>query len=100
MSRKIVLRDVPRIGYDLHLCPFPGTLHAYLRYTGDPQGYDYLMGITGAAFRRLWNRDDGGNVGILRYENEPFRQAFAALGYSWRTVSADAGKETMISAIR
>jgi hypothetical protein len=99
MSQKMVLQRVPRIGYDIHLCPFPGTLYAYLKYVGDPHDYDYLMGITGAAFRRLWNRDDGGNVGILRYENEPFRQAFTALGYEWRTVPADAGKGTMVAAI-
>ena len=112
MSQKMVLQGVPRVGYDIHLCPFPGTLHAYLKYVGDPQAYDYLMGITGAAFRRLWNRDDGGNVGILRYAdgnhpyadgfhpNEPFRQAFAALGYEWRTVSAGAGKKALLAAIR
>jgi hypothetical protein len=100
MSQKLVLQGVPRIGYDIHLCPFPGTLYAYLQYVGDPQAYDYLMGITGAAFRRLWNRDDGGNVGILRYENEPFRQSFAALGYEWRTVPADAGKGEMLAGIR
>jgi hypothetical protein len=98
-SSRLVLEDVPRIGYDIHLCPFSGTLYAYLRYVGDPQDYDYLMGITGAAFRRLWNRDDGGNVGILRYQNEPFRRAFAALGYGWHTVPASAGKETMVAEI-
>ncbi|UCC63873.1 MAG: hypothetical protein JSV36_02095 [Anaerolineae bacterium] len=99
-SSRVVLDGVPRIGYDIHLCPFPGTLDAYCKYLGDPQDYDYLMGITGAPFRRLWNRDDGGNVGILRYEDEPFRQAFAALGYEWHTVPADAEKETMIAAIK
>jgi hypothetical protein len=97
---RLVLEGVPRIGYDVHLSPFPGALYAYLQYTGDPQPYDYLMGVTGAAFRRLWNRDDGGNVGILRYENEPFRQGFAALGYAWRTVPADADKGTMLAAIQ
>ncbi len=96
----MVLERVPRIGYDVHLCPFPGALHAYLAYIGDPQAYDYLMGVSGAAFRRLWNRDDGGNVGILRYEDEPFRQVFRALGYEWHTVPADADKGTMIAAIR
>jgi hypothetical protein len=100
MSQEIILQGIPRVGYDIHLCPFPGTLYAYLQYVGDPQPYDYLMGITGAAFRRLWNPDDGGNVGILRYENEPFRQAFNALGYEWRTIPADAGKAAMLAAIR
>jgi hypothetical protein len=99
-ASRVVLEGVPRIGYDVHLCPFPGTLYAYLRYVGDPQPYDYLMGITGAAFRRRWNRDDGGNVGILHYDNGPFRTAFAALGYEWRTVPAAADKETMLAAIQ
>lgn len=99
-SSRLVLEGVPRIGYDVHLSPFPGALYAYLRYIGDPQPYDYLMGVTGAAFRRLWNRDDGGNVGILRYENEPFRLGFSALGYAWRTVPADVDQETMLAAIR
>jgi hypothetical protein len=98
-AKRQVLAGVPRIGYDVYLSPFPGTLHSYLEYVGDAQDYDYLMGISGAAFRRLWNRDDGGNVGILRYGNEPFRQAFTALGYEWHTVPADATKETMIAAI-
>ncbi|MBN1641212.1 MAG: hypothetical protein JXA09_08250 [Anaerolineae bacterium] len=95
----VILKDVPRIGYDVHLSPFPGALHAYLAYLGDPQPYDYLMGVTGAALRRLWNRDDGGNVSILHYEDEPFRQAFAALGYAWRTLPVDAEKETIVAAI-
>jgi hypothetical protein len=99
-ASRVILDGVPRIGYDVHLCPFPGALHAYLRYVGNPQPYDYMMGVTGAAFRRLWNRDDGGNVGILRYENEPFRLGFAALGYRWHTVPADADQETMRAAIR
>lgn len=94
-----VLAGVPRIGYDVHMCPFPGALYAYLQYTGNPQDYDYLMGVTGAAFRRLWNRDDGANVGILLYENEPFRRIFAALGYEWRAILTSADKETMIAAI-
>jgi hypothetical protein len=100
MKQKSVLQDVPRIGYDIHLCPFPGTLYAYLGYVGDPCEYDYLMGISGAAFRRLWNPDDDGNVGILRYESEPFRRAFHALGYEWHTVPAGAGKEEMIGEIK
>jgi hypothetical protein len=72
---------VPRIGFDVHMCPFPGSLHACLEYLGDPCDYDYLMGVTGAAFRRLWNRDDGGNVDLSYLGDEPFRRAFEALGH-------------------
>jgi hypothetical protein len=80
------------------LSPFPGSLFAYLSYTGDPHNYDYLMGVTGAAFRRFWNRDDGGNVDISYLGDEPFRRAFEALGYHWRKVPAQ--KEAMVQAIK
>ncbi len=93
-----ILAGVPRIGFDIHLCPFLGALDAYLKYVGDPQDYDYLMGISGAAFRRLWNRDDGGNIDLAHLGDEPFRRVFDALGYAWRQVPAE--KETMIQAIK
>lgn len=94
---KAVLEGVPRVGYHIHLCPFPGSLYACLQYLGDPHDYDYLMGITGAAFRRLWNRDDGGNIDLSYLGDEPFRRAFAALGYGWSLVPAE--KEAMLQAI-
>ncbi|MBN1935032.1 MAG: hypothetical protein JW934_10225, partial [Anaerolineae bacterium] len=93
-----ILAGVPRIGFDIHLCPFPGALDAYLKYVSDPQDYDYLMGISGAAFRRLWNRDDGGNIDLSHLGDEPFRRVFDALGYEWRKVPAE--KEAMIQAIK
>jgi hypothetical protein len=60
---RAVVEGVPRIGYDVHLCPFPGSLYALMQFLGDPVDYDYVMGVTGAAFRRLFNRDDGGRAG-------------------------------------
>jgi hypothetical protein len=36
---------------------------------------DYLMGVTGAAFCRFWNRDGGGNVDLACLGDEPFRRA-------------------------
>ena len=56
-------------------------------YLGDPADYDYLMGVSGLAFRRLWNRDDGGNVGPFHFAPEALRRAFWALGYDYRIVS-------------
>lgn len=96
--RYTVLEGVPRIGYDIHLCPFPGALYACLKYLGDPCDYDYIMGVSGAAFRRFWNRDDGGNVDLSYLGDDPFRRAFDALGYEYRTIPAE--KETMIKAIK
>ena len=77
---RAILEGVPRVGYDIHLCPFPGSLYACLQYLGDPRDYDYLMGVTGAPFRRLWNRDDGGNVDLSYFGDEPFRRVFEGPG--------------------
>ncbi|MBT3379800.1 MAG: hypothetical protein HN742_19350 [Lentisphaerae bacterium] len=93
-----VLIGVPQIGYNVHLSPFPGALHACLEYLGDPQDYAYLMGITGASFRRVWSRDDGGNVDLMYLTPEPHRRAFEALGYSYHEVQRN--ETAMITAIR
>ncbi len=71
-AARLVLAGVPRIGYDVHLSPFPGALYSWLQFMGDPADYDYLMGVTGACFRRLWNRDDGGNVDLMYLAPEPY----------------------------
>ena len=94
---RAVVEGVPRAGYDVHLCPFPGSLFAVLQFLGDPCDYDYIMGVTGAAFRRFWNRDDGGNVDLSYLGDEPFRLILGALGYEWRKVPAE--KEAMFQAI-
>lgn len=98
LTAQKLLAEVPRVGYDVHLCPFPGSLYSCLHYLGDPCDYDYLMGVSGAAFRRFWQRDDGGNIDIANLGNEPFRRLFAALGYTWNLVPPQ--KERMLEAIR
>lgn len=93
-----VLEGVPPIGYHIHPSPFPGSLYAVLQYTGDPQEYHTLMGLTGAAFRRVWNRDDGGNIDLSYFGDIPFDNVFRALGYAWHPVPFE--KEAMLTAIR
>jgi hypothetical protein len=95
---QVILEGVPRAGYDIHLSPFPGSLYAVLEYIGDPCDYDYIMGVSGAAFRRFWNRDDGGNVDISYLGDAPFSRILEALGYGWRKIPAD--KEAMIQAVK
>ncbi len=95
---RLVLEDVPRLGFDVHMCPFPGALFSYLTYTGEKPDYDILMGVTGAAFRRLWNRDDGGNIDLSYLGDEPFRRVFWALGYAWEKVPAE--RDAMIAGIK
>lgn len=94
----VVLPGVPRVGYDVHPCPFPGSLSAVLDYLGDPVDYDYLMGVTGAAFRRLWNRDDGGNIDLGYLAPDVYRRAATAIGYELSLVPRD--KQRMIRALQ
>jgi len=81
-----VLKDVPRTGYGIHLCPFPGSPSAFLDYAAEPCDHDYIMGVTGACFRRIWSRDDGGNVDLSYLEPEPKRRISEALGHERHTV--------------
>ncbi len=83
-----VLYGVPKVSYfsaDHECTPFPSSLKACLGFMGQPVAYHYLMAITGAAFRLLWNTGywDGGNVDILGIRpdvTEPLRRAMDALG--------------------
>ncbi len=97
-SAKVILEGVPRIGFGIHESPFPGSLYSYLQYTGDPIEYDLLMGFTGAAFRRFWSRDDGGNIDLSYLGDEPFHRVFEALGYAWEKVPVD--RAAMIAGVR
>jgi hypothetical protein len=98
-TERSVLEGVPRIGFHLHLCPFPGSLYSCMEYLGEPCSYDYLMGVTGAAFRRFWQRDDGGNVDLMYLAPEPHRRAFAALGRGHQVVPSS-DKAAMVRALR
>jgi hypothetical protein len=99
VPEQLVLENVPKIGYGVHLCPFPGSLYAVLQYLGDPVDYDYLMGVTGAAFRRLWNRDDGGNVDLMYFSPDPYARAAEALNRDLEPVRCHDQAE-MLAALR
>jgi hypothetical protein len=98
-SDRCILEGVPKVGYHTHLCPFPGSLYAVLQYIRDPVDFDYLMGVTGAAFRRVWDKDDGGNVDLMYFWPEPHQRIFKALRYEFRTVG-HADKGEMIEAVK
>jgi hypothetical protein len=95
---RAVLDGVPCIGYDVHTCPLPGSLYALLQYVGMSCDYDYLMGVSGAAFRRLWNRDDGGNVDLMYLAPEPYQRMMQALNLEYHAIPKD--RAQMIAAIQ
>ncbi len=98
-SHFALLPDVPRVGYDVNLCPFPGSLHAALRHIGDQASLDALMAVTGAAFRRLWQRDDGGNVDLMYLGHEPILRAEALLNRSL-TIVPPTDRGAMLEAMK
>ena len=95
---RMVLEDVPRLGFDIHMSPFPGSLFSHLTYMGEPADYEMIMGFTGAPFRRFWDRDDGGNIDLSYLGDEPYRRVFWALGYAWEKVPAE--RDAMVAGIR
>lgn len=92
-NRWALLPGVPRIGYDIHLCPLPGSLHAALAYLGDNPSYDELMGFSGACFRRFWQRDDGGNVDLMYLGEEMIHRLSAGLTRDLALVTHETGDQ-------
>lgn len=94
-----LLENVPIIGYSKYTSPFPGSIAACLQYLDDPRSYDYIMGVTGAAFRRTWNRDDGGNVDIMFFAPETYDRLFKAIGYDYKVINSK-DRTGMIDAVK
>ena len=51
---KKVLENIPEIRYDKWECSFAGSIKACMDYFKHPVTYDYIMGVSGAAFKLLW----------------------------------------------
>jgi hypothetical protein len=49
-----VLDGVAALRWDRWECPWCGPVSAYLEYVGDPMPYEYVMGVSGSAFKLLW----------------------------------------------
>src|SRR5512144_2186094 len=96
---RVVLEGVPKIGFHVNTNPFSGSLAACLEYLGAPRDYDYLMGVSGAAFRRFWNRDDGGNVDLMYLAPEPYVRAFRAIGRAYEVIPAR-DRDALVGALK
>jgi hypothetical protein len=54
-----VLDNIPEIRYDKWECTFAGSVKACMDYFNHPVTYDYIMGISGAAFKLMWSPGKG-----------------------------------------
>ena len=86
-GRKVsrVLEGIERIHWETTspLC-FTGSVAAAMRHLGTPVSNDYVMGISGGAFKMFWIPPwSPANCDLLIIGEEPIRQTFAALGYGY-----------------
>lgn len=77
-----LLEGVPKIGYRIRLNPHMGSLESALKYLGLPADYDTLMALSGGAWRRFWERDDGGNVDLGYLGPMIYHRALRSVGYT------------------
>lgn len=99
VDRKCILQGVPRPGYHQYSCPFPGCMAAVMEYLGEPVDYEYLMAVSGAAFRRAWLQGNGGNVDLMCFSSLPQEHLFRAIGWNYRVVEYGE-KQAMIEAVK
>ena len=96
---RVVLEGVAKVGYGTGMyCQFPASFKSALEALGESVSYDTAMAVTGGAFRRTWNRDDGGNVCLTYFSPEPEVRGFRALGYSFTALPPV--KADMVKAIK
>ncbi len=99
-NNQCILENVPEVGFgrraddDYHFCPLPGSLHAVLAYRNEAPDYMRLMALSGAAFRSVWQKDDGGNVDLMYLAPTPHERLLDALGYDYDII--DGNDETAL----
>jgi len=83
-----VLEGVGRIGWDTTTCVlFVGSTIAAMRYLGEKVTNEYVMGISGGAFKMFWEIPWGpANCDLLIIGEEPVRRTFDALGHDFTLI--------------
>lgn len=64
------------------------TLHEALKYRGEDVSFTYVMGVSGEAFRFLYNRSDP-EAGMKTFFHNPLRVACRSLGYEHEVAHDD-----------
>ncbi|WP_105616762.1 helix-turn-helix domain-containing protein [Vallitalea okinawensis] len=90
-----VLSSVPAVNFGGGVrSTFPACLQTCLEYLGQDIDYDYLMTVSGTAFRLRWNTEciDGGNIGILNIFDDPYKPfnlCFKACGRTYNILKKE-----------
>ena len=82
-----VLESISELRWENGECTFCGSVFACMDFIGEGVTYDYLMGVSGSAFKLFWHPDWRANShDLLILGEEPIRRTFMALGYNYRFV--------------
>ncbi len=90
-----VLSNVPVVKFEGGVrSTFPTCLQTCLEYLGQEIDYDYLMTVSGTAFRLRWNTKciDGGNIGIGNIFDDPYKPydlCFKACGRTYNIIKKE-----------
>jgi RNA polymerase sigma factor (sigma-70 family) len=79
-----VLEGVPSLRWEKTECTFAGAVLSCMQFLKEPFTYEFIMGVSGGAFRLFWCRKWCPSSGDLMLIGlEPAKRAFRALGYAW-----------------
>jgi hypothetical protein len=95
-----VLEGVPKVNFDTRFCSFTASLESVMTYLGDPIDYDYAMGVSGLAFRRIWEQNSHGNQFPAHFEPEAVYRTFWVLGYDCQIISHKQGRAALLTALK
>ena len=87
---KCILKNVKRLFWEEEgrgqMCPWAGSLHAALKYMGEPYTYEQIMGMSGACYRicftDVWDYSCTDALVAFDYVTP----LYSAIGYSFRIV--------------
>ncbi len=89
-----VLENIADLDWQEGESTFAGSVVACMEFLREPTTYDFVAGVSGAAFKLLWYPGwCPSNNDLLIFGEEPIRQTFRALGYQYERVpSSEAGE--------
>lgn len=90
-----IISGVPALRWTDGMCTFIGSLNTCLNYLGEKTTYQYLMGVSGAAFAARFKPGWSESSADAALNDDHPRAAMQAVGYSysWAT-NADEGRVT------